>query len=242
MELNIIYNEDCLKGLKKLEEESIDLIVSDPPYGYSFMGKDWDKAVPSVEIWKECLRVLKAGAFAFIMSAPRSDVQAEMVIRLKQAGFVIGFSPIYFTFASGFPKASNISKMVDKRLGAKREIVGINEIFKKKVQAEIKRGKSNININRQMMGLSNTEAGYQNIEEVGKITAPATPQAKELDGWYTYNPKPAVEVIIVAQKPLKHKTFVSQALDYANQRLAILKEIEEELKKQGVEKIEWSKD
>ncbi len=61
---------DCLEKLKELDEGSIDLIVTDPPYGYSFMGKDWDKAVPSVEIWKECLRVLKPGAFCLVMSAP----------------------------------------------------------------------------------------------------------------------------------------------------------------------------
>ena len=79
MELNKIHCMDALEGLKQLEDESVDLLCTDPPYGYSFMGKDWDKAVPSVEIWKECLRVLKSGAFAFVMSAPRSDVQAEMM-------------------------------------------------------------------------------------------------------------------------------------------------------------------
>ena len=57
--MNKIINGDSLKVLKKLEDESVDLVCTDPPYGYSFMGKDWDKVVPSVEIWKECLRVLK---------------------------------------------------------------------------------------------------------------------------------------------------------------------------------------
>jgi site-specific DNA-methyltransferase (adenine-specific) len=75
---------DCLSELKLLENNSVDLVCTDPPYGYSFMGKDWDKAVPSVEIWKECLRVLKPGCFAFVMSAPRSDVQAEMILKLKK--------------------------------------------------------------------------------------------------------------------------------------------------------------
>jgi len=73
LEINKVFNMDCLKGMKKLEDNSVDLVVTDPPYGYGFMGKDWDKSVPSVDVWKECLRVLKLGGFAFIMSTPRSD-------------------------------------------------------------------------------------------------------------------------------------------------------------------------
>src|SRR5207302_1574406 len=89
----------------------------DPPYGYSFMGKDWDKAVPPTEVWKECLRVLKPGAFAFIMSAPRLDVLSQMSLRIEQAGFEIGFTPIFWTYATGFPKAMNVGKAVDERSG-----------------------------------------------------------------------------------------------------------------------------
>ncbi len=82
-----ICQGDAITVLNTLPDESVDCLVTDPPYGYSFMGKDWDKAVPSVEIWKECLRVLKSGAFAFIMSAPRQDVLSQMIVRLSQAGF-----------------------------------------------------------------------------------------------------------------------------------------------------------
>ena len=95
-----IKNGNATLELKELPDESVDCLISDPPYGISFMNKDWDKAVPSIEIWKECLRVLKSGAFAFIMCSPRSDVQAEMIIKLKEAGFDVGFSPIYWTYAS----------------------------------------------------------------------------------------------------------------------------------------------
>ena len=142
-----LIHGDCLPELCKLPDDSVDLIVTDPPYGYSFMGKDWDKAVPSSDIWFECLRVLKSGGFAFVMSAPRSDVQAEMISRLQSAGFRLDFTPIYWTYASGFPKAHNIGK----------------------------RG-----------GPEGSYGGFQ--------------------------PKPAVEVIIVAMKPLSEKTFVDQAL------------------------------
>lgn len=77
---------DCLTEMAKLQPNSIDCAVTDPPYGYSFMGKDWDKAVPSVGIWKELLRVLKPGSFAFVMSSPRADVLSQMIIRIGEAG------------------------------------------------------------------------------------------------------------------------------------------------------------
>ena len=154
--MNKIINGDSLKVLKKLEDESVDLVCTDPPYGYSFMNRDWDKAVPALEIWQECLRVLKPGGFCFVMSAPRSDVQSRMMVRLEDAGFNIGFTPIYWTYATGFPKATNIGKLADKK----------------------------------------------NYDE-----------AKELDGSYVgYQPKPAVEVVLVAMKPITEKTTIEQAM------------------------------
>ncbi len=124
LELNKIYNMDCLEGMKELSDASVDLIVTDPPYGLEFMGKDWDKAVPSVQVWKECLRVLKHGSFAFVMSSPRSDVQSQMILRLQEAGFSCGFTPIFWAYASGFPKAMNISKAVDRKLKIESEVIG----------------------------------------------------------------------------------------------------------------------
>ncbi len=139
--------DDALRVLPELESESIDLLCTDPPYGISFMGKDWDKALPDKEIWKECLRVLKPGAFGFVMSIPRADCLSRMIISLEDAGFEVNFTPIFWAYASGFPKATNISKMVDKRGGtytdcqqfsrylkARREVRGIslkemNEMF-----------------------------------------------------------------------------------------------------------------
>ena len=113
----MIYNMDCLRGLKRLDDNSVDAVITDPPYGMSFMGKNWDKALPNPEVFKECLRVLKPGGFALVMSAPRSDLQSRMSIMLEDAGFNIGFTPIYWTFATGFPKAQNLSKQIDKRNG-----------------------------------------------------------------------------------------------------------------------------
>lgn len=188
--MEMIIHGDSIEKLKDLEDESVDLLCTDPPYGYSFMGKSWDKTLPDIQIFKECLRVLKPGAFAFVMSAPRSDVCSRMMLMLEDAGFEIGFTPIYWTYASGFPKAMNIGKMVDKRLGNKRKSLSVPN------------NKNNV-YGKGMGG--------------GEWNAPSEPavskEAQGLDGSYGgFQPKPAVEVIIVVMKPLSEKTFVDQAL------------------------------
>lgn len=196
--MNEIIHGDCLEVLKTLPENSVDLVCTDPPYGYSFMGKNWDKAVPSIETWKECLRVLKPGAFAFIMSAPRQDVLSQMITRIGDAGFDMGFTSIYWTYASGFPKAMNIGKMVDKRGGVKREVLGTVKGM----------GKQNPEWNGTAQGRAENS-----FKPEYKLTAATSKEAKALEGSYGgFQPKPAVEVIIVAMKPLSEKTYVDQAL------------------------------
>ncbi|MCH9712530.1 MAG: site-specific DNA-methyltransferase [Proteobacteria bacterium] len=111
----ILLNGDSKIELKLLKEGSIDLLATDPPYGISFMGKDWDKVLPDVDIWKECYRVLKPGSFIAVMSSPRSDVLYRMIKDLEDAGFDMSFSPILWTYHTGFPKASDTSKMIEKR-------------------------------------------------------------------------------------------------------------------------------
>ena len=198
--MNKILHGDSLKLLKDMKDNTIDSIVTDPPYGYSFMGKDWDKAVPSVELWEECLRVLKPGGFAFIMSAPRADVKGEMIKRLEKAGFRVDFTPVYWTYATGFPKAANMGNLVDKRLGAKRKVVG-----KKSCGYQVSISKT-----RKEQGYRPNET---NATTEVDITEPASDEAKKLDGSFAgYQPKPAVEVIIVVMKPLSEKSFMDQAL------------------------------
>lgn len=195
---NTILLGDCLERLHELPDGSVDQIVTDPPYGYSFMGKDWDKALPSVETWRECLRVLKPGAFAFIMSAPRQDVLSRMIVNIGDAGFDTDFTSIYWTYASGFPKAMNIGKMVDRRAGVEREVIGVDPEAKRRNKTTAK-----------FSGI------YRDYDDAGNVplTTPTTEAAKALAGSYGgFQPKPAVEVIIVAMKPLSEKTFVDQAL------------------------------
>ena len=109
-----IYNQDCLYKLKELKDNSVDSIVTDPPYGLSFMGKKWDYDVPSVEIWVECLRVLKSGGH--LLSFAGSRTYHRMAVRIEDAGFEIR-DQIMWIYGSGFPKSHNIGKAVDKQGG-----------------------------------------------------------------------------------------------------------------------------
>lgn len=194
---------DSYKLIKELPPDSVDLIVTDPPYGYQFMGLDWDKVVPKIEIWQECLRVLKPGAFAFIMSSPRQDVLSQMIVRIGQSGFKTNFTSIYWTYASGFPKASNIGKVIDKNAGVKREV-----ICQKKPNPRDKKAYTP----NSYSGIQGTST-FEKNPSMNMITDPSSIEAKILDGSYAgFQPKPALECIIVAMKPLSEKTYVEQAL------------------------------
>ena len=107
----MIINNDCLIALKELPENSIDAIVTDPPYGLSFMGKKWDYDVPSVEIWAECLRVLKPGGYLLAFAGTRT--QHRMAVRIEDAGFEIR-DMIAWIYGQGFPKSTNIFKQLQK--------------------------------------------------------------------------------------------------------------------------------
>jgi len=157
--LNKILLGNCLEQLKKLSDNSIDSIVTDPPYGIQFMSKDWDKALPDPKVWEQCYRVLKPGSFAFVMCGPRQNCLARMMINLEDAGFKINFTSMYWAYASGFPKAHNIKKSLKKTSGIEP---------------------------RELKNAEGAYAGFQ--------------------------PKPAVEVIIVAMKPMDKNTYKDQIL------------------------------
>jgi len=115
---------EALEELKKIDSNSIDSIITDPPYGLSFMGKKWDYDVPSVELWKECLRILKPGGTALIFAGSRT--QHKMAVNVEDAGFILK-DCIMWLYGSGFPKATDISKQLDK--GHERKVVGYKEPF-----------------------------------------------------------------------------------------------------------------
>lgn len=106
-----IYNQDCMECMKTMPDNTVDAVVTDPPYGLSFMGKKWDYEVPSVEIWRECLRVLKPGGHLLSFAGTRT--QHRMAVNIEDAGFEIR-DMIFWTYASGFPKSLNIEKQLRK--------------------------------------------------------------------------------------------------------------------------------
>jgi DNA modification methylase len=109
---------DCLEVLRTLPDCSVDAVVTDPPYGLAFMGKRWDYDVPSVEVWAECLRVLKPGGHLLAFAGTRT--QHRMAVRIEDAGFEIR-DMIAWVYGSGFPKSLDVSKAVDKMDAAEEQ-------------------------------------------------------------------------------------------------------------------------
>ena len=210
----LIYNMDCLKGMKKIPSNTVDLIVTDPPFGIFFMGKDWDKALPSIDIWKECLRVLKEGAFAFVMCIPRQDCLSKMIQSLEDAGFKIDYSSIVWSYASGFPKAANVGKIVDRGMGMNRE-----------------EGAQNISISPQAQALDGSYVGFQPkpaLEYILCVKKPLTTQTEltiitsqtiilmeEVLSWYDVN------------SAIKNSSLNLRLKDYIVQRSAMENLVEE---------------
>jgi site-specific DNA-methyltransferase (adenine-specific) len=100
-----LYRHDNMQVLRMLSDKSVDAIVTDPPYGFRFMGKRWDYDVPSVELWAECLRVLKPGGYLLSFAGTRT--QHRMCVRIEDAGFEIR-DMLAWVYGSGFPKSHNL--------------------------------------------------------------------------------------------------------------------------------------
>jgi len=174
----ILHLGDCLDSLKGVPDNSVDSIVTDPPYGISFMSKKWDYDVPSVEIWKECLRVLKPGGFLLSFSSTRT--YHRMTINIEDAGFEIRDSCTW-NYSSGFPKSHNISASIDKMYG-------------------------HPNRGRAIPTASSYQAC--DVDQNNKLTSnpvgpyePKTDEAKQWQGWGTAL-KPSQEPVTIARKPL----------------------------------------
>jgi len=135
-----LHHGDCLEVLRSLPDCSVDSVVTDPPYGLSFMGKRWDYDVPSVDVWTECLRVLKPGGHLLAFAGTRT--QHRMAVRIEDAGFEIR-DMIAWVYGSGFPKSLDVSKAIDKRGGAQvawfgpwfRQWRQVNGVTQKEVSA-----------------------------------------------------------------------------------------------------------
>ena len=189
---------DNMESLKKLPDNSIDSIVTDPPYGLSFMGKKWDYDVPSVEFWKEVYRVLKPGGH--ILSFGGTRTYHRMAVNIEDAGFEIR-DQVMWLYGVGFPKSHNIGKAVDKIEGNEREVVG----------SWTPQGTAH-----RMKGSSIFP--NENIEDDGSkvindINLPITKGTSQYEGWGTAL-KPANEPICVARKPLSEKTIADNVIKW----------------------------
>ena len=123
---NFIYNGDNIQVLKTLPDNSVDSVVTDPPYGLKFMGKKWDYDVPSVELWKECYRVLKPGGY--LLSFGSSRTYHRMAVKVEDAGFEIR-DQIMWVYGTGFPKSHNIGKAIDKDNGKSKNLKKWSKYF-----------------------------------------------------------------------------------------------------------------
>ena len=188
---------NCLDRLKDLEDNSVDAIVTDPPYGLSFMGKKWDYDVPSVDIWKECLRVLKPGGYLLSFAGTRT--QHRMAVNIEDAGFEIR-DMIAWIYGSGFPKSRNIGKDVEKiNVGGLKNLKQIGT--KQGIKCET--GTKGYSYNKEYVA-GKCMGGKQISGEI-----PVYEINNEFEGWGTAL-KPALEPITVARKPIEKGLSVAE--------------------------------
>ena len=180
-----------------LEANSVDTIITDPPYGIEFMGKRWDHGVPGVDFWREALRVAKPGAMLLAFGGTRTF--HRLTVAIEDAGWEVR-DVVSWLYGQGFPKSADISKLIDKKAGAEREqVIG-------KWAERYPNGPGGSSSQFSQKGTPSTRTGTP------MDSLPATPAAQEWHGWGTAL-KPAWEPIVMAMKPLDG-TFAENALTW----------------------------
>jgi len=190
---NKVIKGDCIEVMKTIPDNSVDTVICDPPYELNFMGKGWDNQGIAFqkETWEEVLRVAKPGATLMAFGGTRT--YHRLACAIEDAGWVIK-DCIMWLYGSGFPKATDISKQLDKRAGKERKKI-LNP--KAKQQTE-----------------SKGTTDYGDYEATTHITPnPISDEAKLWNGWKSHGLKPAYEPIIVAQKP-NDGTYANNALKW----------------------------
>ncbi len=188
----VIYCGDCLEVMPGLEPGSVDSIVTDPPYGLEFMGKDWDHGIPGIPFWQAALTVAKPGAMLLAFGGTRT--YHRLTCAIEDAGWEVR-DCVMWLYGSGFPKSHDISKAIDKAAGAERQTVGFGDVRRASQSQPFGQG------------------AIQDVSiDTRTITAPATPAAAEWAGWGTAL-KPAHEPITLAMAPMPG-TFAANALEY----------------------------
>ena len=219
-----LIHGDCLDVLKGMPDNSVDSIVTDPPYGLSFMGKKWDYDVPEQAIWEECLRVLKPGGHLLAFAGTRT--QHRMAVRIEDAGFELRdmVTFLYDTNETAQALIESLSpeqlKLLDATFGRDSMLAwGYGSGFPKSLDVSKAIDKAAGAV-REVIGKaqwSNSAAHFVPGEDhtarvTLDITAPATESARQWQGWGTAL-KPALEPITVARKPFKG-TVASNVLEW----------------------------
>ncbi len=187
-----LYQGSNLDVLPTLPDNSVDSIVTDPPYELGFMGKSWDSSgiAYNVELWKQCLRVLKPGGHLIAFSGSRT--YHRMAVAIEDAGFEIR-DQIMWIYGSGFPKASDVAKQIDKQNGYQGKVVGKAK------------GVGNTNTLSMRSGGGNENEKLATEYDVKELS----PEAKKWDGWKSAL-KPAHEPMVLARKPLEKGLTIAQ--------------------------------
>lgn len=221
-----LYNVDCREVCtREMEAESIDTVITDPPYGLKFMGKDWDYGVPGVGFWTRIMRVCKPGAMLLAFGGTRTF--HRLACAIEDAGWEMRDCLMYL-YGSGFPKSLDVSKAIDKKAFSDWLAAHLTEAKRLKAikddderddyldqlrkAAGAEREVVGPNPYNKLRGRSTGDHTIVGSQEDCNITAPATEAAKLWDGWGTAL-KPAFEPILLAMKPLDG-TFAQNALKY----------------------------
>lgn len=179
-----IFNHSCY-GLSPLSENTVDALITDPPYGISFQNHEWDKALPQRQIWEDSLRVLKSGAFGLVFSSVR--LMHRLMVDLEDSGFIIK-DVLFWAYLNGMPKSRDIALDIDKELGVESKVVGKYNY----VQGYKKGGAENYySENEKLKYEPNSDLGVQ-YKGAG------------------LGLKPAYEPIILVQKPIEKGLNVAQ--------------------------------
>lgn len=199
-----LYYGSMLDMLEHIEPNSIDSVVTDPPYELNFMGKGWDNVGVSFQpdTWKRCYEVLKPGGYLLAFGGSRTF--HRIAVAIEDAGFEIR-DTIMWIYGSGFPKSMNIGLAVDKKNGVESPVVGQNQGILKKQAKDLREGHRKI-VDSLNNGAENRNNGFKTV------SADIKEAQNEWKGWGTCL-KPSFEPIIVARKPL-NGTLVDNVLTY----------------------------
>lgn len=181
-----IFNKSCY-GLTDIKKNSIDALITDPPYGISYQNNYWDKDLPKRDIWENCIDCLKPGAFGAVFSSIR--LMHRLMVDIEDSGFIIK-DVLFWSFLNGMPKSRNVALDIDKELGVESQKIGTY----KYVQGYKKDGAES----------------YKNESTKHKFD-PASDIGIKYKG-SGLGIKPAYEPIILVQKPIDKKLSVAQNL------------------------------